>query len=874
MNRRRFLASSAAVAATMSRSGAVAAASMTELQTGQPQSPAPVGEAQGQAVPATVEMAVAYKLFFLHPAATWPDSLPVGNGRLGACVFGQISRDRIQLNEESIWDGEVRDRNNPNAATATQKMRQMLMDGDVSEAESLALTDFLAVPRRLPCYQTLGDLHLDFGTSIPADAQTSEYRLELDLNTAVASTTFTYKNVTYTREVLSSAPDQVIVMRLTASAPGSISFTATLDRPGPAAFKTTATAQNRITLSGEALPVDDNPGQAAKERQVGVKFYAELMALITEGTVKTTPEGALTVSNASAVTLLLDCATSYRHPQGDTDMRSAVSAHLLAASAHQYVDLRNRHEADHQQYFRRAEIVVGSGAADPNAAIPTDKRLEAVKAGGEDQGLLSLYFQYGRYMLIGSSRPGTLAATLQGIWNESVNPPWGSKYTVNINIQMIYWLAERANLSGLHLPLFDLIDRTRNPGYLTAQRYYGARGFVVHHNTDLWGDAVPIDGLGGGVWPMGAAWLSLHLWDHYDYTGNLAFLRDRAYPRLRENALFLLDYMVEETETGHLLTGPSCSPENQYILPDGAAHHLCMAPTMDVEIVRAVLTRLLQASDLLSVMPNWDPTADADLYSRARMALIKLPPFQVGKAGNLLEWQQDYREVEPGHRHISHLFALFPEDQITPHRTPRFAQAARISLNHRLLAGSGSTGWSRAWIAACMARLEDGDAAYDNLLALLRHSTRGNLFDVCGTKDNSPFQLDGNCGGATAMVEMLLQSHASGSNLDPSKMHRPESPVNTIRLLPALPKAWANGSFRGLRARGGIEVDLAWKNGKAVSCTLRPSIDLTHYIIAPKGQRISSVTPTTEPLPSETPDEITLLVKAHETYTLSFADMS
>lgn len=842
MNRRRFLTSSAAAAAVLSQPTIFAGAQ--------------------DSVPA--DEPTPYKLFFSQPATAWPDSLPVGNGRLGACVFGDPSKERIQLNEESIWDGEVRDRNNPNAGAAVKKMRELLFAGQIAEAEALALTDFLAVPRRLPCYQTLGDLHLDFG----AMGDITGYRRELNLDTAIVTTTFLTQGVHYTREVFCSAPDQVIVMRFTADQPGKLSFTATLDRP--ANFKTAATAQNRLTLFGEALPVNDNPGQPVKERQVGIKYYAELLALITGGTVFTHDNG-LSVANATAVTLLLDCATSYRYASGEAAIHSAVAANLLAAAARPYIDLRNRHVSDYQLYFRRADISLG-GAQDANASVPTDQRLQRVKQGGEDLGLLNLYFQFGRYLLISSSRPGTLAATLQGIWNESVDPPWGSKYTVNINIQMIYWLAERANLSMLHAPLFELIDRTRNPGYLTAQRYYDARGYVVHHNTDIWGDAVPVDALGGGVWPMGAAWLSLHLWDHYDYTGDYAFLRDRAYPRLRENALFLLDYLVEDPSTGRLVTGPSCSPENKYQLPDGSAHNLCMAPVMDIEITRAVLMRLLLASEILAVSSSWDPTADSELYTRARLALIKLPPFQIGKAGNLQEWQQDYAEHEPGHRHISHLFALFPDDQITPHRTPQFANAARVTLDRRLAAGGGSTGWSRAWIVCCMARLEDGDAAYQNLLALLRDSTLPNMFDICGTKANSPFQLDGNLGGPTGMVEMLLQSHATGSNLPAGRSRPPAQVGNMIRLLPALPKAWATGSFRGLRARGGLEVDLAWENGKATTATLRPKLDLTHRIIAPKGQKVSSISPSSTTLiPGDTPDEILVPVKAGETYTLHFA---
>jgi alpha-L-fucosidase 2 len=817
------------------------------------------------ALPSSEDEPTAYKLFFNQPAATWADSLPVGNGRLGACVFGQPSRERIQLNEESIWDGEVRDRNNPQAAPTVAKLRELLFAGKVAEAEALIPTNFLAIPRRMPCYQTLGDLHLDFGSM----EGLSNYRHELNLDTAIATTTFTHQGVDYRREVFSSQPDQVIVVRLTSSKQGKISLRATLDRP--ANFTTSATAQNRITLFGEALPVNDNPGLPDKERQVGVKYYAELLSVSTDGTTAT-QDGVLTIANATAVTLFIDCATSLRYTAGEPAMRQAVANNLLRAAARPYIDLRARHIVDHRRFFRRASISIGSldHAVDPNANMATDKRLVRMKSGSEDLALLGIYFQYGRYLLIGSSRNGTLAANLQGIWNESVDPPWGSKYTININIQMIYWLAERANLSELHTPLFDLIDRTRNPGHVTAQRYYNARGLVVHHNTDVWGDAVPIDGLGGGVWPMGAAWLSLHLWDHYDYTGSVNFLRDRCYPRLKDNASFLLDYLVTDPSTERFVTGPSCSPENKYKLPDGTAHNICMAPTMDIEIVRAVLTRLLQAAAVLAATPEWDATSDAELHNRARLALIKLPSFQIGKTGNLQEWQADYVDADPGHRHISHLFALFPEDQITPHRTPELAKAARVSIDRRLAAGGGSTGWSRAWIVCCLARLEDGDAAYNNLLHLLGDSTRGNMFDVCGTKEDSPFQMDGNIGGPTGMVEMLLQSHAGGTG-EP-RQRGMEATSNIIRLLPALPKAWATGSFRGLRARGGLEIDLEWENGKATTATLRARLELTHHIIAPAGQKIASVAPTpAQPIPTENPAELLLPVQAGETFTVRFA---
>jgi alpha-L-fucosidase 2 len=759
-----------------------------------------------------------YVLHFAQPAATWPDALPVGNGRLGAMVFGNPAMDRVQLNEESIWDGERRDRNNPRAGEAVPKIRELLFAGKIAEAEKLAASDMLSVPQRMPCYQTLGDLRLDFSASgLTPDAQVENYRLELNLDTAIARTTFTHAGTSYMREVFSSAPDQVIVVRMTAKGPAKIGFTAKLDRP--AHFTTSSNGNDRLVLAGEAIPVNDNPGQPVKENPVGIRFHSELLAVAPGGRV-TSDQGVLTVADATTVTLLIDCATSYRYPAGIDAMRAAVDRNLKTASARKYEDLKTRHVADHQRYFRRAEIRLGE---DGKSSLPTDKRVQHIKDGGEDVTLLPIYFQFGRYMLISSSRPGTLAANLQGIWNESVDPPWGSKYTVNINTEMNYWLAEHANLADCHLPMFDLEDATRGPGAVTAKKYYSARGMVVHHNTDIWGDSGPIDGLGGGIWPMGAAWMSMHPWMHYEFGGDIGFLRERAYPLLRENAMFLLDYLTVAPEgtpyAGKLVTGPSCSPENKYKLPNGKAYNLCMGPTMDLSITRAVLTRLVKASEALG-----SPAGDADLIARAKAAIPSLPEFRVTHDGRLQEWPEDYADNEPGHRHISHLWGLYPDDQISVRGTPELAKAARMTLDKRLAAGGGSTGWSRSWIINCMARLEDGEAAYQNVLQLFRQSTRHNLLDVCGLKENSPYQIDGNLGGPSGLAEMLLQSHGG-----------------VVRLLPALPKAWPEGSFRGLRARGGLEIDLEWKNGKAERATLRPSRDAEFRLGLPVGQKIHSI---------------------------------
>jgi alpha-L-fucosidase 2 len=775
-----------------------------------------------------------FRLFYQRPATAWPDALPVGNGRLGAMVFGNPALERIQLNEESIWDGERRDRDNPRAGTAVPEIRRLLFAGKVHEAEAMAVNDMLSIPRRMPCYQTLGDLHLDFSASglrqnsdSAAPPDVSDYRLELDLDRAMATTVFTHNGVRHMREVFSSAPDQVIVVRLSVSQPGKLSFTATVDRPGN--HQSDLAGSDTLLLSGVALPVDDNPGLPVKERQTGVRFLAKVRAIVEGGgKVQTVPgqdgqPAQLRVTGATSVRLLIDCATDFRYPAGQQAMSPAVDRNLHAGARRSYSELRERHLADYRRYFRRATLELGSeGKPDPNQEVPTDVRMSRIKSGAEDPGLLPLYFQFGRYLLISSSRPGTLAANLQGIWNDSVNPPWGSKYTVNINTEMNYWIADRTNLGDLHAPLFDLLDMTRGPGERVAKSYYKARGFVVHHNTDLWGDAGPIDGLGGGIWPMGAAWISTQLWDHYLYSGDENFLRERAYPRLREVAIFLLDYLTLSPD-GHLVTGPSCSPENAYRLPDGSKANLCMAPTMDIEITRAIFQKTAEAAKILGV--------DAALCEQMKSAASRLPPFKIGRYGNLQEWQQDYVEVEPGHRHISHLWALYPDDQITLRDTPDLARACRVALDRRLQYGGGSTGWSRAWIVNCFARLEDGDRCHEQLMELIRRSTRENLFDVCGMKANSYYQIDGNLGGPAGMAEMLLQSHRG-----------------VIRLLPALPSAWPDGRFTGLRARSGLTVDLAWSGGKAEHATLHAALDRELVLAAPKAQKIASASAAGKPV--------------------------
>jgi alpha-L-fucosidase 2 len=761
-------------------------------------------------------------LWYRQPATKWVEALPLGNGRLGAMVFGGAPVERIQLNEDSVWAGEKRNRNNPAAKQNLAEVRRLLFAGKLREAEQLAERTIIAVPKRMPPYQTLGDLTLRF----EGQEQFDNYRRELDLDSGIGRITYQSDGARYTREIFSTAVDQVIVLRLTCDQPKRLSFRATLTRESDS--RTRTVASNRVVLEGEAIARSE---RHPDEPKVGVKYCAVLQVQATGG--RTRVEGHdVIVENADAVTLFLAAATNYRHAD--------PLAHCekdLAATQKPFARLRAAHVRDHQRLFRRVEFTLNAPAPD----LPTDERLKRVQAGETDLALVALYFQFGRYLLMASSRPGTLPATLQGIWNEQLAPSWDSKYTININTEMNYWPAEVCNLSELHEPLFDLLDKAREDGRRIARELYGARGFVLHHNTDGWGHAVPIDGVGSGIWPLGAAWLSLHLWEHYAFTLDRAFLQRRAYPVMKEAAEFLLDYLVDDGK-GHLITGPSISPENRYRLPDGQIGKLCMGPTMDTEIAHALFSRVIEASEMLGI--------DSEFRQRVAATRAKLSPLQIGKHGQLLEWQDEYDEPDPGHRHISHLFALHPGEQITLRGTPALAKAARTTLERRLKAGSGHTGWSRAWIINFWARLEEGDTAYENIVALLAKSTHPNLFD-----NHPPFQIDGNFGGTAGMAEMLLQSHAG-----------------ELHLFPALPKAWPAGLIRGLRARGAIGMDLQWAAGKATLAVLRPDVTGEYKVRLPRGQHLTTVTESGKRLPKVAAVDglVTLKLSAGKEYSFSF----
>lgn len=712
-------------------------------------------------------------LWYQTPADNFNSALPVGNGRIGGMVYGGTTEETINLNEDSIWSGGKRNRINPDAGKNLNKIRELYFAGEIKEAEELSMKTMTGVGPDSRHYMPLGNLKISMGNI----AKINGYVRKLDLENAVCVTEFESNGIKYGREIFVSYPDQVMVIRVYADKPNSINLSAYIEGCDNFYDDNRPYNENTIIFT-EGIGSCD-----------GISFSAALSAKADVGKLCTVG-GSIVAENADAVTLVFGARTNYRT---DNYIDATIKDVTLALGM-EYDELKQRHIQDYQSLYNRVGLSLCDNS-DGDSERPTDKRILRLKANGYgeyDQGsvkydnkLTELFFNFGRYFMISASRPGTLPMNLQGIWNNDINPKWGSRYCLNINLQMNYWCAENCNLSECHLPLMDYIEKIREDGKKTALEMYKCRGFVCHHNSDLWADTAPQDLYSPAtIWPMGAAWLCLHIYDRYEYTQDIEFLKEK-YATMKEAAEFFVDFMVEDNK-GRLVTCPSLSPENSYVTPDKIKASISAGPAIDIQIITQLFNSVIKSAGILG--------RDEEFCEKLKNMMEKFPPIEVGKYGHIKEWIEDYDEYEAGHRHVSQLFGVFPGNTITAEKSPQLIKAARATLIRRLVHGGGHTGWSRAWIVNIWARLCDGEMVFENIQKLLSHSLNINM-----TATHPPFEVDGNIGGTAGIAESLMQSYKG-----------------EIAVLPALPNEWEHGLVKGLRARGGFEVSIKWENNTPV----------------------------------------------------------